>query len=238
VEIEKILTLSFSKAFKRDLKVTLSQRRRRATATPVFVLRDKLAQSSKRLIGGDPLLCYELLRKLKLTDLVSLAFIPEVELRDCDLFFINDGCSCYEIFISNILVCKLFSLRDRLDLGFKLQVPAYVPIFVSRGRLLLQVNDKFFETILYRGGLKMAKETEVLKLDLCLGTLELTPEEYNQLRVGQSVKLINSGELKCTLLAAGIQVGEAKISFEDESCQLEVTSLKFSRFNTQEVEEI
>lgn len=110
--------------------------------------------------------------------------------------------------------------------------PMYGLLWVSRKKIILQVNSRLFFSIYFdRSTMRLEEkvpEEDLVKirLELCIGGVELTPEEYSNLRPGFTFKLSDSESVPLLLKTLGIEIGKGRMICSTEGVKVTVDMLK------------
>ncbi|MCX7952764.1 MAG: hypothetical protein N2654_03930 [Deltaproteobacteria bacterium] len=92
-------------------------------------------------------------------------------------------------------------------------VPIFGKLFISRGNLMLEVNERRYRSIIFGENIMIEKpeNSTPIKVDLILGTIEFTPQEYFNLRPGAIFKLENAEILRCCLKIGDVEIAECEL---------------------------
>ncbi|MCS6893811.1 MAG: FliM/FliN family flagellar motor C-terminal domain-containing protein [Deltaproteobacteria bacterium] len=169
----------------------------------------------KPVVCGDVIFCHAVASILRFPTI--LKYLPFDTLEKTSVKFFSVFDSSFEI--ATVLglpedFCESL-VETEYHRKISVQSPFFCRVWLSKTwKVVLQVNcNEFFTTTLSEHSIMINDRflTDLVKLELFLGHIQLSVDEYLNLRPGSSITLSNFDDLKTLVKLAGTTVGEGRL---------------------------
>ncbi len=220
---EKALSVFLSKLFKQKIAVFSSVANYTRFKTPAF-----FDHEGQLLTAGDLIVAFRAANGLSKC-VKYVTFDSLKELAFFNIFFVESKIDTSLWIANDILNCLVEQINwEKVETRGRY----FARLWKSKNFLILEVNDHLYLSKFSLEWLIVMKEANLrdVKLEVLLGNLELTLEEYESLKPGSKIKISNFLELECLLKAADVELGKGIIELTEDGANLKISRLDKSIF--------